>query len=596
MTAPWSRIAIFSAAFLLVTSLTIGISRSGGGLALVWFGSAIAAVMLLGLAREYWLRGLVAIMAVSAVATSSIGFGPHMAAPLALINAFEAWLIARLLIAIRPRRDWLDTVAGLAAMVLMAGVVAPGLVSIMGGFAASFAAPGGWQYHAGSWWAAHGLGTVIAFPMAYLGLAAPRRRSRTPWSHARTIELAGHLALVAIASGLAFGQAQLPLLFLPIVPLSLAAYRCGRKGATLGVLVVSVFVLLLQHPASLAATLDITSLQKTLFLQFYLATITLLALPMSVALRQHKLVLIELQEHRAQQQLIAEHSDDALLNLDERGRIRYASAGAARLSELTELVGHPLAVLFDPLDEQLVRGVLAQAAAGPGENCDLERAVIFGDEQLWLHAKVRAVELEDKPGKLLGYAVTIRDVTQRKQSELDAIQAAETDPLTGLANRRALLGQLERGLAHAEQRPFALAILDLDHFKWVNDTHGHNTGDQVLREIAGVMRRMSSPSRFFARLGGEEFAVISRHPSFESSLALCEQLREAIGELRFAGSGGGEFAVTASIGCTRIARSGTAAQALQAADVLLYNAKHAGRDRVEAMAFKADRRAIRRAA
>ena len=93
MTAPWSRISLFAALFFVVTSLTIGFTRFGGGLALVWLGSAIAAVMLIGLAREYWLRGLLAIMAVSALATSLFGFGPHLAAPLAFINAFEAWLI-----------------------------------------------------------------------------------------------------------------------------------------------------------------------------------------------------------------------------------------------------------------------------------------------------------------------------------------------------------------------------------------------------------------------------------------------------------------------------------------------------------------------
>lgn len=594
------RIALFAVAFFLVTSVTIGISRYGGGLALVWFGSAIAAVMLIGLERGYWLRGILAIMAASALATSLFGFGPHMAVPLALINAFEAWLIARLLMALRPQRDWLDSVGGLAVLVVVGGLLVPGLVAIAGGYAATQATQGTWQFHAGTWWAAHGLGTVIGLPMAYFALGTPLQQLRGRWSGRMAAELAGHLALIALFAGAAMGQSVLPLLFVPIVPLLLAAFRCGREGATLGVLVIATIAIVFHGDANLVGSLAITPGQKILFLQFYIATLSLLTLPVSVALRQYQLVLVELEERRALKHLIAEHSDDALLNLDSQGMIRYASSAAHRLSRRDELVGEALAVFFEPLDETLVRGALAQAAAAPGQTVDMERAVIHDEEQLWLEAKIRAVAPPatsgGKPDELHGYAVTIRDVTARKQTELDAIQAAETDPLTGLANRRALLGQLERALAHAEQRPFALAILDLDHFKSINDTHGHNAGDQVLRQVAAVMERMSSPSRFFARLGGEEFALISRQASFESSLALCEQLREAIGALRFAGADGAPFAVTASIGCTRIDAPGTPAQALQSADALLYHAKHAGRDRVEAMPWKGERRAVRRAA
>lgn len=596
MTSHWLRIAGYGLAFFLVNTLTIAVSRHGGGLALVWFGSAIGAMMLIDLAREYWLRGLAALVVASALATNLVGFGPHMAAPLALINVLEAWLVARLLLALRPGRDWLENVGGLATLVAVGGVIAPGLVAIAGGFAASQAAAGSWGFHAGNWWAAHGLGTVIGFPLVHLALRAPQHRRSDHRFPIRAAELAGHLALIALVTIAAMGQAVLPLLFAPIVPLLLAAFRCGRQGAVLGLLLIAVVAAVSRGDGTLVGALDISPAQKLLFVQFYVATLSLLALPISVGLRQYRWVLAELEERRALKHLIAEHSDDALLNLNGLGQVRYASPAAARLSGVEELVGEPLAVFFDPLDDQLVRGALAQAAAAPGETIDMERAVIRGEEQLWLEAKIRAVAPAGMSAELHGYAVTIRDVTVRKQTELDAIHAAETDPLTGLANRRALLGQLERGLAHAEQRPFALAILDLDHFKSVNDSHGHNAGDAVLREVAAVMRRMASPSRFFARLGGEEFAVISRQPSFQASLALCEQLRAAIAELRFTAPSGERFGVTASIGCTRIARPGTAAQALQAADALLYHAKHAGRDRVEGMPYKGERRVIRRAA
>jgi diguanylate cyclase (GGDEF)-like protein/PAS domain S-box-containing protein len=596
MTAPGARIALLALTYFTVTSLTIGLTRFGGGLALVWLGSAIAAAMLIHLERTDWLRGMMAIGGASALATSLFGFGPKMAVPLALINVFEAWLVASLLMMLRPKRDWLDSAGGLAALVIGGGLAAPGIAAIAGGFVASLVVPGSWSFHAGNWWAAHGLGTLIGFPIFFLLLGRLLARPAARWKPGLTAELVGHLLLIAVVTAAAMGQAVLPLLFLPVAPLLVAAFRCGREGATLGLLVIATAAVLLHGEGTLIGSVPITTAQKALFMQLYLATLSLLAIPLSVALRQHHLLIVELEERKALKQLIAEHSDDALLNLDEHGRIRYASVAAERLSGSEELQGEPLAVFFDPLDELLVRGALAQAAAAPGQTVDMERAVVRADQQLWLEAKIRAVALEGNARGLHGYAVTIRDVTARKQTELDAIQAAETDPLTGLANRRALLGQLERALAHAEQRPFAVAILDLDHFKAINDTHGHHAGDQVLREVAAVMRRMSSPSRFFARLGGEEFALVSRQASFEGALAVCEQLREAIAELRFAGSAGHEFGVTASIGCTRIDRGGTAAQALQAADALLYHAKQAGRNRVEAMPWKGERRVIRRAA
>lgn len=585
MNAPTLRIAAFAAAYFAITSLTIGWTRFGGGLALVWFGSAVAAVMLLGLPRTHWLRGMVAIMAVSALATSLFGFGPHMAAPLALINALEAWLIARLLLALRPQRDWLDNVSGLAALVAVGGIAAPGVAAVAGGLAASLAAPGSWFAHGTAWWAAHGLGTLIGFPIAYLATGGGRKELALGMTPARARELAGHLLLIAAVAWAAMGQTVLPLLFLPIVPLLLAALRCGREGAVFGTLVVSgVALWAFGQPASLVSGPEITPAQQVLFTQFYLATISLLALPVSVALRQHQLLLAELEERKAMELLVADHSDDALLNLDEHGLIRCASPAGARLSGDDALEGQGLGRFFDPLDEPLVRAALAQAATAPSETHVIERPVLCGDEQLWLQAKIRAVAPASgsRGGALQGYAVTIRDVTARKCTELDAIHAAETDALTGLPNRRALLRQLERALEHAGQRPFALAILDLDHFKAINDGHGHVVGDAVLREVAAVMHRLSSPSRYFARLGGEEFALIGRQRDFADAERLCQRLRRDTAHLIFTAPDGTRFSPTASIGLARIAKGMSPAQALQAADTLLYAAKDGGRNQVRA--------------
>lgn len=583
--APRLRIAAFAFAYFAITSLTIGMTRFGGGLALVWLGTAVAATLLISLPRRHWPSALVTIMAASALATSLFGFGPRMAAPLALVNGLETWLVAWLLLFARPARDWFDDVGALALFILLAGIIAPGIAAIPGGIVASFATPDPWYAHAASWWAGHGLGTLIGFPIVFLiggqsRQAQGERLAATGW-----VRLALHLSLVLAVSVLAIAESPLPLLFLPIVPLLLAAFRCGREGAVLGTLIVAgVTVWASFERASPVASLALSPGAEVLFLQLYLATISLLAIPVSIALRQHQLILARLEESKALEQLVADHSDDALLNLDEFGRIRYASPAGPRLCGEDELEGRQLSLFFDPIDEPLVRATLARACARPSETQVVERPVLCNDEQLWLQAKIRAVAPADadghRTGPLKGYAVTIRDVTARKRTELDAIRAAETDTLTGLPNRLALLRVLERALGHANQRPLAVAILDIDHFKAINDRHGHLAGDAALREVGAAMARLASPSVFFARLGGEEFAIVVREGEFAAAQAVCEALRETIGSLALVSPAGDAFRITASLGLARIDRRVTPALALHTADALLYRAKNEGRNRV----------------
>lgn len=591
------RIAGFATAYFIATSLTISLTRYDGGVATVWLGTGIGAALLTGLRRQAWPAALITLSMLSALSTCLFGFGPRLAAQLAIVNVCEAWLTARLLLFARPDRDWLESVGGMLWMVAIAGVSVPALGAVCGGLAVVLATGESWPHHAGNWWAAHGLGTLLCLPMILLAPQCARAILRSGRPLREAVEFAGHMALVILVSIGAIMLAPMPMLFLPIVPVLLAALRCGCSGAAMGTVVVAGVTLWAQRSqhGSISA-LPLSPTHSVLYLQFYLATVFMLALPMAVGLHRYRMVLAELAERKALKRLIADHSDDALLNLDEHGTIRFASPASERLTGRDDLVGKPLTVFFDPLDELLVRALLTQCAASPGETRMLERPVLRGDEQLWLEAKLRAFAPEDRPDAVHGYVVTIRDVTARKLVELDAVEAAETDPLTGLPNRRALLRRLNGALEHASQRPFAFAILDLDHFKRVNDHHGHFVGDTVLREVTGVMRRLSGMDCFFARLGGEEFALLSAGRDFAASVLLCERLRMEVSALSLTTPQGIPLTVTASIGVARIAAPCTTAQALQAADTLLYRAKDAGRNRVEATAEHPTGQGHRRAA
>lgn len=158
-------------------------------------------------------------------------------------------------------------------------------------------------------------------------------------------------------------------------------------------------------------------------------------------------------------------------------------------------------------------------------------------------------------------------------------EAAFTDHLTGLANRRRFERQLDREVNRTLRynHPFSLLMLDLDHFKFVNDTFGHNTGDEAIRGIGRVLQQGTRGIDLAARIGGEEFAVLLVETGQNEALEVAERLRLAIREMSIPRVG----KITASFGVAECPLSGqTAAEMLNAADVALYEAKRSGRDRV----------------
>ncbi|MBW8770598.1 MAG: GGDEF domain-containing protein [Gemmatimonadetes bacterium] len=158
-----------------------------------------------------------------------------------------------------------------------------------------------------------------------------------------------------------------------------------------------------------------------------------------------------------------------------------------------------------------------------------------------------------------------------------------TDPLTGCLNRRALETRLRAELRQAKRRANTLAILaiDLDHFKEINDTHGHPFGDLVLTDLAGIMRMTARDTDAVARLGGDEFIVVLPDTGWEGALIFAERMRRRVDEHTFA-SPKASMRLTISVGVA-LARGTDAispAQLLQEADQSLYKAKSAGRNRV----------------
>ncbi len=168
------------------------------------------------------------------------------------------------------------------------------------------------------------------------------------------------------------------------------------------------------------------------------------------------------------------------------------------------------------------------------------------------------------------------------------------DMLTGVANRRAFHQALEREIARARRasEPLAMLFADLDHFKRINDAHGHLTGDQVLREVAAAIATMLRSTDHVCRYGGEEFALILPNCSQTLALDVADRIRRRVEELRLRNSQGQPVAVSLSIGVSHWQGGEKAPEQLDqclvaSADAALYQAKHAGRNRVSYGALQA---------
>jgi diguanylate cyclase (GGDEF)-like protein len=182
-----------------------------------------------------------------------------------------------------------------------------------------------------------------------------------------------------------------------------------------------------------------------------------------------------------------------------------------------------------------------------------------------------------------GFALSFL-MMQRERGEALARTQAITDPLTSCLNRRALEERVRSELAYKARvrRPFAVLVVDLDHFKKINDQHGHAAGDTVLIHSASVLRTLVRPSDVVARYGGEEFCLLLRDTNVDAAAVVAERVRGALRDQRVLVEGGA-LSVTASIGVAAASVDDTESweSLFRRADEALYRAKGAGRDRIE---------------
>lgn len=197
----------------------------------------------------------------------------------------------------------------------------------------------------------------------------------------------------------------------------------------------------------------------------------------------------------------------------------------------------------------------------------------FGELTLFRHKRLLPEELADLE-LLLGTLISpLRNARQYQ----NAIKASRKDPLTELGNRMAMTEQLELeiAIANRHQRPLSIMMLDIDKFKSVNDKHGHQVGDQVLKQFSGLLGRLNRQSDQSYRFGGEEFVIILRDTEAQGAAVAAERIRNAIAS-QIITANQTDFQITASIGLATYQTSDSTDSLIRRADMAMYKIKKCG--------------------
>jgi diguanylate cyclase (GGDEF)-like protein len=283
---------------------------------------------------------------------------------------------------------------------------------------------------------------------------------------------------------------------------------------------------------------------------------------------------------------------DGFIVIDARRRIVESNAAIGRIFEIGQPVkpGRLLGEQLAELDEHVAR---------LGDTPTTTEFVHGGTQ----HLELRTFAICDDDGNMIGTVLIVRDVTEARttslaleqanaqlKAQLDTIQSMQAqlqeqvirDPLTGLYNRLYLADALARELTYSARTrgSFAVVMIDVDHFKSVNDVHGHALGDAMLRALGELLRQQVRPTDSPCRYGGEEFVVIMRDVTLDLAIDRINELRVAFSALRFL-SNGLEVSRTFSAGVALFPMHGhDESTLLAAADAALYAAKAAGRNQV----------------
>jgi diguanylate cyclase (GGDEF)-like protein/PAS domain S-box-containing protein len=293
-------------------------------------------------------------------------------------------------------------------------------------------------------------------------------------------------------------------------------------------------------------------------------------------------------EEKEKAQVTLQSIGDAVITTDANGIIEYLNPVAEDLTgwESREARGRRLHEVFNILNEVTREPLEAPVSRSLREG----RVIAVTDQTVLVNRRGQEIAIQDsaapirdRAGAIIGAVMVFHDVSKERRLRRALAYQASHDALTGLINRREFENRLNEALLTArsdDSTTHVLLYLDLDQFKLVNDTCGHQAGDRLLKQITGILQTRIRTSDTIARLGGDEFGLLLQDCTAERAAKIADSLRQAIRDYRFEWQDGA-MNVGVSIGIVEInSASESITSVMSAADVACYAAKDSGRNRV----------------
>lgn len=280
-----------------------------------------------------------------------------------------------------------------------------------------------------------------------------------------------------------------------------------------------------------------------------------------------------------------------IVPIDVNGNIEEFNQSIARLTELSpSIVGSPASNLFQ---EEVEVSDLLQRTESQGWT-ELSGPMVHANNKSWWGSSV-LTRIINEENQTVGYSLITRDDTTRHQREKLLMKWAEQDTLTGVSNRRAFRSIVDKALKELDAKGGSLSfvLLDIDHFKSVNDTYGHNVGDEVLRELAKRLKCCVRGPDQIVRMGGEEFGVLLPNTNVEQAYIVAERARKLVADSVFV-TEVQSLPITISIGVVSTSQcfEKSFKWMYKAADIAMYRAKNLGRNQVQVATVEEIKRAL----
>lgn len=573
--------------YFLLASLSLYATKGADNIAAVWPASGYFLALLLLMpnrARAAAFGGM-AIASVAANMWTATPFWSSLA--FTVSNGAEAmvalWLIRRRepgeLSFMVPRAVISFCIAAVAASTTSAA-----LATLLAGGSADFFL---------SWLTTVLLGILIVTPPIVMLARMTNVKAFEKVPRAMMIEATVILTIAGVATIVTFSQSHFPATFLPCIAVVAAAYRLGPFGAAAGMLIVTIIASFLSGQGyGPIVAIDSDPKVKVFYLQFYLLSVLLTTLPLAALLIVRQRLAKRLEQSnrwllQAEAVALVGHWRVDLVNWTI-----YWSDQTYRVHGLEP--GTPVDVDYSVQqyvdeDRAAVTRVLEEAVQ-TGEPFEFQGRIVRADGQV-RHVKSHGSIERARGGRAIAIFGTVQDVTETVENAriLEAARnaaerVANTDMLTGLPNRRHTLGFLEKAMAGAREHgaPLAVAIFDIDHFKRINDTHGHATGDRVIQRVAQRAKSALRDEDMLGRIGGEEFVCILQRSSAMAAEIVAERVRKAVETGAVAE--GDLPPTTVSIGLAVYDGEPDVEELLHRADQALYAAKREGRNRMRSAA------------